>query len=220
MGDPVVLTDDAALGDATQRIKLLTDEIVSVAQTMGKEVALAPDNFNMPEGASPGEQAALDKLGKERELWVGKAKKAMAEAIVRTFEERRRADSDLSDDAMNAKLEELRALLSKLDILGPGLSHLSVEANIISSPQRAVPDHGSADPSAAHGSDQPLSRRIPANGAMARCRYDIAQMVRGAALPEPPLTSAPPLCGERAVDLQGALPCWTRAHADSASTNG
>ena len=103
MGDQVVLAGDAGLGEATQRIKFLTDEIVSVAEAMGKEVALAPDNFNMPEGASPGERAALNKLVKEREVWVAKAKNAMAEAIVRTFEERRRADRDLSDDAMNRK---------------------------------------------------------------------------------------------------------------------
>ena len=143
----------------------------------------------------------------------------MAEAIVRTFEERRRADSDLSDDAMNRKLEELRALLSKLDILGPGLSHLSVEAeyNFV---MRNAP-FLITDQQIRRRRMEAINRYLDAYQQVAQwgeAVTNIAQMVRGAPLPEPPLTSAPPLCGERAVDLQGALALFNSVRTTDGAT--
>jgi hypothetical protein len=206
LGDHLVLKDDAALGEATQRIKLLTDEIVFLAKRLGKEVARSPENFNMPDGASPGEQAAINKLVKERDDWVAKGKLAMAEAITRTFQERRRAEADLSDEATKRRLDELRAILTKLDILDPGLYNLGEEGSynfllrnvpfVISSKQQQ------------RKLVEAINRYFDTYSQILSLREAISQLAMvhaGKPLDKLPLTGAPPLCGERSIDLQNAL---------------
>lgn len=220
LGDHVVLKDDAALAEAAQRVKLLTDEIIYLAKRLGKEVARAPENFNMPDGASPGEQAAINKLVKERDVWVGKAKLAMAEAIARTFEERRRAESDLSDDATKRRLEELRALLTKLDVLEPGLYNLGEEGSynfllrnvpfVISSKQQK------------RKLVEAINRYFDAYSQVLSLRDALAQLHTvhaGRQLDKLPLTSAPPLCGERSIDLQNSLTYFQKVRDDIAETS-
>ena len=220
LGDHVVLKDDAALAEATQRVKLLTDDIIYLANRLGKEVARAPENFNMPDGASPGEQAAINKLVKERDVWVGKAKLAMAEAITRTFEERRRAESDLSDEATKRRLEELRALLTKLDVLEPGLYNLGEEGSynfllrnvpfVISSKQQK------------RKLVEAINRYFDAYSQILSLRDALAQLHTvhaGKQLDKLPLTGAPPLCGERSIDLQNSLTYFQKVRDDIAETS-
>jgi hypothetical protein len=219
LGDHLVMKDDGALAEATQRIKLLTDEIIFLAQHMGKEVARAPENFNMPDGTSPGEQAALNKLVKERDVWVTRAKAAMGEAITRSFEERRRAEGDLSDKAMKKRLEELRAILTRLEILDPGLSHLSEEGsyNFL---VRNIP--------LAVSNKQQLRKMVEAINryydtysqilSLRDAISQLAQVQTGRALSRPPLTGSPPLCGERSIDLQSALPFFEKVRGANTET--
>ena len=207
LGDPVVLGDDADLVAAAQRVKLLTDDIVLLAAQLGKEVARAPENFALPDGLSKGEQAALVKLVAERDVWVGKAKTAMAAAIVRTFEERHRADADLSGKEMEKRMGELRALLTKLDVLEPGLYHLGEEGyyNFL---QRHLPFFGRSNTEQQRKLMAAINRYFDAYTQILALRDAVTQIIqiRTAAAPAKlPLTGAPPMCGERAIDLSAAL---------------
>ena len=104
-------------------------------------------------------------------------------------------------------------MLTKLDILGPGLSHLSVEAQynfVVRNAPLLVTDR-----QVRRRRMEAIDRYLDAYKQILQLRdavTNIAQMARGAPLPEPPLTGAPPLCGERVVDLQGALPLFDAAH--------
>jgi phage host-nuclease inhibitor protein Gam len=212
LGDPVVLGDDADLAAAAQRVKLLTDDIVQLAAQLGKEVARAPENFALPDGLSKGEQAALMKLVAERDVWVGKAKTAMAAAIVRTFEERHRADGDLSGKEMEKRMEELRALLTRLDVLEPGLYHLGEEGyfNFL---QRHLPFFGRSNTEQQRKLMTAINRYFDAYSQILSLRDAVTQIIqiRTAAAPaKPPLTGAPPLCGERSIDLSAALGLFER----------
>ncbi len=219
LGDHLVMKDDGALAEATRRIKFLTDEIASLAQHMGKKVELAAENFSMPDGTSPGEQAALNKFVKERDVWVTKAKTAMAEAITRSFEERRRAEGDLSDKAMKKRLEELRAILTRLEILDPGLAHLGEEGSynfLLRNVLLAV-----SNKQQLRKMVEAINRYYDTYSQILSLRDAISQLAQvqiGHPLSRPPLTGSPPLCGERSIDLQSALPFFEKVRGANAET--
>lgn len=220
LGDPLVLGDDADLATAAQRVKLITDDIVLLSRQLGKEVARAPEFFVLPDGLSKGEQAALNKLVAEREVWVGKAKKAMAAAIVRTFEERRRADANLSDREIERRMAELRALLTKLEVLEPALYNLGEEGsyNFL---QRNTPVLGRSTQDQQRKLMTAINRYFDAYSQVLSLRDALTQIiaVRTGNLPaRPVLTGAPPLCGERGIDNAAALALFEKVRSGGEAT--
>ncbi len=129
-GNPLLFSEDGALMNACANIRKTTEEIDYLAKTFGKEMHYeAAVNGPWASGLDKGQTAALNTLIKQRNIFRSQAKEAMAEAIVRTFNERCRSENQLSegkDEAM-ALLMKCQELFKRLGIEEKGMHSLDAE---------------------------------------------------------------------------------------------
>jgi hypothetical protein len=129
-GNPLVMKDDGNLAAACYAIKKYTEEIGDLGKTLNLEVPemVGPDwadGFDLGRG----EKAALKKLMAARVEAGNRARNALALAIVRTFEERKRAETELGkgrDEAL-ALLADLQRIFEELQVKDDGMPALDRE---------------------------------------------------------------------------------------------
>lgn len=134
-GNPLVFTEDGPLMRACAAIRKITEDINDCARIWGVEVSLAASNSgDLPAGLDMGQARAfltlLEQRGKSRSL----ARQAIAEALVRTFEERCRAERSLDGTQALAEYQELLRQFRDLAIEEKGGLSLEEEKgfNVIS----------------------------------------------------------------------------------------
>ena len=129
-GNHLILRDDGQLAAACLSIKKYNDEIAVLGNALKLEVpeTQGPDwveGFDLGRG----EKAALQKLMTARGAAQEKAKDALAAGIIRTFEERYRAEQELAkgkDEAL-ALLSQLEKILEQLQVHKDGMLALERE---------------------------------------------------------------------------------------------
>ena len=127
-GNPLVFTEDGPLMGACARIRKVTEDIEDCARIWGVEVALAASGpGDLPAGLDKGQTRAFltmfERRGKAREA----ARQAIAEAMVRTFEERRRAELSLDEGEAVEEYQDLLRLFKALGIEKEGNLSLDEE---------------------------------------------------------------------------------------------
>jgi len=127
-GTPLIFTEDGPLMKACAGIRKCTEDINDCAKIWGIEVALAADNKNdLPSGLDIGQTRALIKLMGQREGFRKEARAALADAMVRTFEERRRAEASLDGGKAKEEYDALLKLFEDLGISKEGAASLEAE---------------------------------------------------------------------------------------------
>ena len=206
LGDHVVMRDEGDLAEAAARIAYLTDAIVDIAANLGRTVPRDPETFELPADLSPGETTAIAKLVAKRAEWVEKAKNTLASAMVRSFEERRRAETELTDSSLRERLTRLEELLARLGILEEGLAGLAREGEYPNVLQRRGP-LAFSDRAQQMRMMQAILRYTDAYDAILDIRTTAVPLVQALTgrRPEPPLLfGAPPFCGDRTIDHPAA----------------
>ncbi|MCA9400771.1 MAG: hypothetical protein KC713_04030, partial [Candidatus Omnitrophica bacterium] len=138
-GNPLLFTEDGPLMNACGGIKKTTEEIDYLAKTFGFEMHYEWGiNGEWSPGLSSGQIAAMNTLIKQRDVFRQQAKNAMAEAIVRTFNERCKAETQLNEGQEKAMafLKKCQDLFKRLGIEEKGMQSLEAEGapyNLISS---------------------------------------------------------------------------------------
>lgn len=127
-GNPLIFKDDGPLMKAAAAIRKTTEDINDLAKILGVEVALSANNANdLPAGLDKGQTGAFLSLFKQREKSRGEARKALTEAIVRTFEERNRAEVALNSGKAKDEYDALLKIFEDLGISKEGYASLDQE---------------------------------------------------------------------------------------------
>jgi tetratricopeptide (TPR) repeat protein len=136
-GNPLVFTEDGPLMTACARIRKATEDINDCAKIWGVEIALAASGErDLPGGLDKGQTRAFVTMFEQRQKARESARQAIAEAMVRTFEERHRAEVSLDEGAAVKEYEALLRLFKQLGIETEGSASLDQEGspyNVISS---------------------------------------------------------------------------------------
>ena len=136
-GNPLVFTEDGPLMSACARIRKTTEDISDCAKIWGVEIALAASSErDLPGGLDKGQTRAFVKMFEQRQMARESARQAIAEAMVRTFEERRRAEVSLDEGEAVKEYEALLRLFKQLGIETEGSASLDQEGspyNVITS---------------------------------------------------------------------------------------
>ncbi len=130
-GRPGLFTQDGPLMRACAGTRKVNDDLTDLSKMWGVE--LPQDATTAGAWASSldrGQRRALDTLLAARESWRQQARQATAEAIVRTFEERRAAELALDTDRGRKAVEQyerLQAMFKALEITDEGTRSLEAE---------------------------------------------------------------------------------------------
>ncbi len=130
-GRPGLFTRDGPLMQACAGIRKTNDELNDLSRVWG--ITVPKDADTTEEWAAHldrGQRRALDTLLAARRSWQERAKQATAEAIVRTFEERRAAELALDTDRGRKAVEQyerLQAMFKALEITDEGTRSLEAE---------------------------------------------------------------------------------------------
>ena len=127
-GSMLVFKEDGPLLKAAGTITRVTDDINACAKIWGVSVARSAASANdLPSGLDRGQTAALVKLMGQRELARTDARAALADAMVRTFLERSRADVSLDSGKAKGEYEALLKIFADLGIAKEGAASLDAE---------------------------------------------------------------------------------------------
>ncbi|MFQ3581325.1 MAG: hypothetical protein SNJ49_05395 [Chloracidobacterium sp.] len=130
-GRPGLFTQDGPLMRACEGIRRVNEDITYLTKAWGIELPADADTTGgWATSLDPGQRRALDTLLASRATLRRQAEDATAEAIVRTFEDRRSAELALDTDRGRKALEQyerLLAILRELEIVAEGEKHLDAE---------------------------------------------------------------------------------------------
>jgi hypothetical protein len=127
-GNPLILKDDGGVMKTTAGIRKVTEDIKDCAKVWNIEIALSASSENdLPSGLDIGQTRALVKLMGQREKIRGEARKALENALVRTFEERRRAEQSLDEGKAKDEYAALLKIFEQLGISKEGSAALETE---------------------------------------------------------------------------------------------
>jgi hypothetical protein len=127
-GNPLIFKEDGPLMGACAAIRKLNADIADLGKALGiKDAVLAQNVNDLPGGLHRSESNAFAKLYGLRDTRRGDARKALAEAIVRTFETRRRAEKSLDGGTAKAEYEALLKIFEELGIVKEGSAALEAE---------------------------------------------------------------------------------------------
>jgi tetratricopeptide (TPR) repeat protein len=136
-GNVLVYAQDGPLRKAAAAIAALTADIADCGKAWGVEVALsAATAGDLPSGLDRAQTQALVTLMKRREQLRLDARAALTAAIVRTFEERNRAEGALDSGKAKAEYDALLKIFEQLNIVKEGQQSLEEEGapyNLLSS---------------------------------------------------------------------------------------
>lgn len=124
-GTPLLFVSDGPLLRALDGITRTTGEIGDIARAFGSEVAISAESeADLPTGLDPGTRRAIGKLLERRNASRVEARGALADAMVRTFLERHRAEGALDSGTAVAEYEALLKMFETLDIVRAGTASL------------------------------------------------------------------------------------------------
>lgn len=127
-GTPLIFKEDGPLMKACAAINQCTQDINDCAKAWQIEVPLsARDKSDIPSGLDIGTSRALLKLIERREQARSEARVALADAMVRTFEERHRAEASLDGGKAQEEFEALKKIFENLGISKEGMASLDAE---------------------------------------------------------------------------------------------
>ncbi|MFO1200432.1 MAG: hypothetical protein U1E86_26045 [Burkholderiaceae bacterium] len=235
-GNPLAFRDDATLVAIGANVRKYQDEIAFVARGFGvapdpqtdanafyrdafdarRLVAIeprdtarrAPERPGWTASLDPGQLRALAQLHVSRDGWRIEARKAFLATLVRTLEERRRAEADVDDQTRDAKRAELAAILGELDIVDAGTASYEQEAgyHLVRRVWNVTLGFATPRERAVHEM-KALNRYLDAYGRVRELRAaieaEVSRRTGRSAVPRP-LTSMVSLVGVPAIDLPAA----------------
>ncbi len=203
-GNVLVFKEDGPLMNAGAVIRKINADITDLGKALGvRDAAMAQHVGDLPGGLHQSETRAFTKLYEARDKQREVARKALAEAIVRTFEVRNRAEGSLDQGKAKAEYEALLKLFEELAITKEGSAALDAEGapyNLISNWLTSTRDKQVAAVKA-------VQKFKDAYSAIAQMR-DRAESLARTALgdaytPDPrPLTGSLPLTGSPELDVR------------------
>lgn len=214
-GKPLLFTEDGPLMKACEAIRKVNEDIAYCAKEWGATVGpeAQPDG-PWAAGFDRGQKAAMNKLILFREKCRDQARQAMAEAIVRTFEERRAAEVSLDEGKAVEEYKRLNQLFEELNIVKEGTAQLEIEG----APFNIFTKWAATTREKQVAAVKAVQKFLKAYEFIAQSRAAVEGSIRnvlGRTLEPRPLTGSLPLTGKPELDVE-----TTRAYVTEFSEVG